>query len=168
DLVRDNMIYNMTGLKGHGQGADLNLEHNIGKVKASGLLFCAKGIYGSWERLANISAAIDVLDCIKKNIAISLQASYSGSGHKKFDASDLIWRVANKARELELQRTKITRTSKANTDILPAGAKMIKSSTMATFNKNRRELLKGNIVEEEEDEIPKNGIVIDTDEDSST
>ncbi|KAJ7254795.1 hypothetical protein C8J57DRAFT_1076014, partial [Mycena rebaudengoi] len=159
DLVRDNMIYNMTGLKGHGQGADLNLEHNIGKVKASGLLFCAKGIYGSWERLANISAAIDVLDCIKKNIAISLQASYSGSGHKKFDASDLIWR---------LQKTKITRTGKANTDILPAGAKMIKSSTMATFNKNRRELLKGNITEEEEDEIPKNGIVIDTDEDSST
>ncbi|KAK7041186.1 hypothetical protein R3P38DRAFT_2768556 [Favolaschia claudopus] len=67
DLVRDNMIFNMGS--GKGQGVDMNLEHNIGKIKQ---LFAAKGNYADWSRLANISAAIDVLSSMKINIGRSL------------------------------------------------------------------------------------------------
>ncbi|KAJ6579121.1 hypothetical protein DFH09DRAFT_866630, partial [Mycena vulgaris] len=149
ELVRDNMIFNMTGVRERGQGADHNMEHNIGQVKE---LFTAKGVYGSWERLANISAAIDVLDSIKTNVAISLQALYAGTSHKTPDTSDLVWRVARKTRELKLNRTQSGRDGKAIPDLLIVGEAVLKSSTLATFNKKRRDLLKG-IIEHSEDDV---------------
>ncbi|KAJ6569704.1 hypothetical protein B0H10DRAFT_1840890, partial [Mycena sp. CBHHK59/15] len=89
-LIRDNMSFNMTGVRDQGQGADTNMEHNIGKVKE---LFTAKGIYGSWDCPPNISAAIDVLDSIKSNITVLLEASYAGTTHKNADTSDLVWHI---------------------------------------------------------------------------
>ncbi|KAJ7679964.1 hypothetical protein B0H17DRAFT_907662, partial [Mycena rosella] len=77
ELVRDNMIFNMNGGRGKGEGVDMNMEHLIGKIK----LFAARGVYGNWDRLANISAAIDVLDSIQVSMVASLGASYSGTGH---------------------------------------------------------------------------------------
>ncbi|KAJ7016532.1 hypothetical protein C8F04DRAFT_1342897 [Mycena alexandri] len=151
DLVRDNIIINRTGVRGRGQGVDENMEHNIGRVKE---LFAAKGMYGSWDRLADISAAIDVIDSVKKSIAMSLDASYSGTGHTTPDTSNLVRRIANKARELKLNSFDSTRASnstvKASVDILSAGEAVLKSASLATFNKNRRALLRGIPVEEEE------------------
>ncbi|KAJ7697337.1 hypothetical protein B0H17DRAFT_870215, partial [Mycena rosella] len=139
DLVRDNMIFNMLGIPGHGQGADMNMERNIGHVKQ---LFAARGMYGDWDRLANISAAIDVLTSVKSNVAISMDASYAGKSHKAVDTSDLVW------------RTKANRSAKTTTDIFSTGERLLKSSTIAMFNKNRRSLLKGIVPEPEEDELP--------------
>ncbi|KAJ7078343.1 hypothetical protein C8R44DRAFT_578793, partial [Mycena epipterygia] len=157
ELVRDNMIFNMHGGKDKGQGVDMNMEHNIGKE-----LFVAKGVYGSWDRLANISAAIDVLDCVKSNIAISLEASYAGTGHTTPDTSDLVWRVARKAQELKLNISQPNRKGKTTLDLLIVGEAALKSSTLATFNKKRRELLKGIILitDEDVDEIPTMDIVV--------
>ncbi|KAJ6550621.1 hypothetical protein DFH09DRAFT_925892, partial [Mycena vulgaris] len=159
ELVRDNMIFNMTGVRERGQGADHNMEHNIGQVKE---LFTAKGVYGSWERLANISAAIDVLDSIKTNVAISLEASYAGTSNKTPDTSDLVWRVACKTRELKLNTTQSGRDGKAIPDLLIVGEAALKSSTLATFNKKRRNLLKGiiELSEDDGDELPSIDLVV--------
>ncbi|KAJ7917781.1 hypothetical protein B0H13DRAFT_1869952 [Mycena leptocephala] len=121
-----------------------------------------EGVYGSWDRLANISAAIDVLDSIKTSIATSLGASYSGTGHTDVDTSDLVWRVARKARELKLNVPKVNREGKATPDLLVVGETALKSSTMSTFNKKRRELLKGIILttEDDADEIPAMDIIL--------
>ncbi|KAJ7272252.1 hypothetical protein C8J57DRAFT_1064453, partial [Mycena rebaudengoi] len=137
------------------QGVDANMERNIGRVKA---LFTAKGNYGNWGQLADISAAIKVIDSVKSNIAMSLGASYSGKGHTQPDTSKLVWRIACKARELELgeydsQRQNNTVT-KPSIDILPTGEAVYKSSSIATFNKNRCSALNGEQIDEEADDIP--------------
>ncbi|KAJ7659848.1 hypothetical protein B0H17DRAFT_954591 [Mycena rosella] len=163
ELVRDNIILKMSRGPGKGQGVDMNMEHNIGKIKE---LFARKGIYGGWDRLANISAAIDVLDSIQRSMAASLGASYSGTGHKNMDTSDLVWRVARKARELELNRPQVNRRGKATNDLLVAGEAALKSSTIATFNKKRRELLKGiiEVTEDDVDNLAAMDIVVNTEE----
>ncbi|KAF8215598.1 hypothetical protein K438DRAFT_1560766, partial [Mycena galopus ATCC 62051] len=148
ELVQDNMVFNMSGGKGKGQGVDMNLEHNIGKVKD---LFTSKGVYGSWDCLANISAAIDVLDSIKTSMAASLGASYNGTGHKAVDTSDLVWKVAHKARELSLNMPQMGRDGKVVPDLLLVGEAALKSATLGSFNKKRKELLKGIISTSDED-----------------
>ncbi|KAJ6536232.1 hypothetical protein B0H19DRAFT_383293 [Mycena capillaripes] len=157
------MIFNLSGGPGKGQGVDMNIEHNIGKIKE---LFAAKGVYGGWDRLANISAAIDVLDSIKTSIAASLGASYNGTGHKDVDTSDLVWRVARKACELNLNIPQVGREGKATPDLLVVGEAFLKSSTLATFNKKRRELFNGIIStsEEDVDDIPAMDIVLNNEE----
>ncbi|KAJ7443987.1 hypothetical protein FB451DRAFT_1189776 [Mycena latifolia] len=158
ELVRHNMIFNMSGGRGKGQGVDMNMEHLIGKIK----LFAARGVYGNSDRLANISAAIDVLDSIQVSMAASLGASYSGTGHKDVDTSDLVWRVAHKSRELGLNKARAGREGKATPDLLVLGEAALKSSTLTTFNKKRRELLKGivEVTEEDADELPPMDIIV--------
>ncbi|KAJ7211405.1 hypothetical protein GGX14DRAFT_362904 [Mycena pura] len=175
ELVRDNMIFKMSGGRGKGQGVDMNMEHNIGKIKE---LFAARGVYGSWDRLANISAAIDRVPggchydwchlLCPLCMAASLGASYSGTGHKDVDTSDLVWRVARKARELNLNTPQVNREGKATPDLLVVGEAALKSSTLSTFNKKRRELLKGiiEVTEEDVDEIPAMDISINREEES--
>ncbi|KAJ7150361.1 hypothetical protein C8R46DRAFT_855134, partial [Mycena filopes] len=159
NLVRDNMIVRMTKGATRGEGVDANMEHNIGRVKE---LFAAKGMYGKWDRLADISAAIDVIESVKRNVAMSLDASYSGTGHKTPDTSNLVWRIAHKARELKLNGVNTARPNntvvKASIDILTAGEHALKSASLTTFNKNRRDLLKGIQVAEEEDDLPPLGL----------
>ena len=130
-------------------------------------LFARKGVYGGWDRLANISAAIDVLDSIQRSMAASLGATYSGTGHKDADTSDLVWRVARKARELDLNRRQVNRLGKATTDLLVAGETALKSSSIASFNKKRRELLKGiiEVTEDDVDDLAALDILINTEED---
>ncbi|KAJ7698417.1 hypothetical protein B0H17DRAFT_927554, partial [Mycena rosella] len=151
DLVRDNIIVNMTGVKNRGQGVDTNMEHHVGRVKE---LFAAKGLYANWERLADISAAIDVIDSVKKSIAMSLDASYSGTGHKTPDTSSLVWRIGGKARELGLNTFDARRENNRVVKASVGGEAVLKSASLATFNKNRRDLLKGLEVEEERDDMP--------------
>ncbi|KAJ7448716.1 hypothetical protein FB451DRAFT_1411149 [Mycena latifolia] len=155
ELVRDNIIINMTGRPNRGEGVDANMEHNIGRVKE---LFAAKGMYGNWDRLADISAAIDVIDSVKNSVAMSLDASYNGSSHKTPDTSNLVWRIAHKAKELNLNGYDPTRNTnslvKPSVDILSTGEAVLKSSSLATFNKNRKDLLKGIQVDEEADDLP--------------
>lgn len=99
-------------------------------------------------------------------MAASLGASYSGTGHKDVDTSDLVWRVARKARALNLNVTQANRDGKATIDVLAVGEAAIKSSTLATFNKKRRALLKGiiEVTDEDMDEIPAMDIVLNNED----
>ncbi|KAF7334004.1 hypothetical protein MVEN_02305400 [Mycena venus] len=67
---------------------------------------------------------------------MSLDASYQGTGHKAPDTSNLVWRIAHKAKELKLN------AYDPNQDA----------------NNVVKELLKGIHVEEEVDEMPPMGL----------
>lgn len=159
----------MSGIPGKGEGVDENMEHNIGATKE---LFAAKGMYASWERLANISASIDILNDIKKNVATSLDASYKGRTHKIPDASNLIWRVALKAQELKLgifiERREGNDEAKAVVDVLASGERLLKTSTLATFNKKLRYFKEGTAPPpddpEDIDDIPAMNLTLNSEE----
>jgi len=59
-----------------------------------------------WDRLGNISAAVDYLKKIKKQVAQAMSASYQSITHTTPDTSHLVWRVADKVREEGLQTFK--------------------------------------------------------------
>jgi hypothetical protein len=150
---------------------DLNIEHLIGYLKVfislfNGLLtskydqqqlFAAKGMYANWDRLGNISAAINHLQSIKKQVFESMQTSYHGSTHIKADTSNLVWRIANKAQELHLQREIVSRENGSHTKVVPdlraLGRQKFRSSSLATFNKKIEEYKQGLPVSHEVDEI---------------
>ena len=163
------MIISKTGLPGKWMGVDENMEHGINKVWSfwwlthgcniqivyPKTLFAAKGLHASWDRLANISASIDILDQVQWNIAISLEAPYSGTTHTTLNTSGVVWAVANKARELKLNTFHADREGNDNikpkVDTLATGERLLKSSTLATFNKKRRDLCLGILVEDSDD-----------------
>lgn len=134
----------MSGIPGKGEGVDKNMEHNIGAAKE---LFAAKGMYATWDRLANISASSDILNDVKNNVAASLDASYKGRTHKTPDTSRLVWRVALKAQELRLNTYQENRQGNNETkpvlDVLANGERLLKTATLATFNKKLRCLKDG-------------------------
>lgn len=184
--MRDCMLVNPSGCIGHWLAIDMNIEHLIRYLKVHCLdtlhmlttltidqfLFAAKGLYASWDRLGDISAAVDYLQKIKKQVGIGL-GRYGGTTHTTPDTSDLVWKVANKVKELELQIFKLQRqghdndTVKPVVDILAAGEQKLKSASLATFNKKVHTLINGHSVEEEVDEIPgvDYGDPIDNDDD---
>jgi hypothetical protein len=98
------------------------------------------------------------LQKIKKQVGISL-GRYGGTTHTTPDTSDLVWKVADKVRELELQIFKLQRQNHDNdnvkpvVDLLLAGEQKLKSASLATFNKKVHKLIDGHTVEEEIDEI---------------
>ena len=85
-----------------------------------------------------------------------MNAGYQGSTHSDVDASSLVWRVANKARELKLQ-TKLTNRNvsmpKPITDLWNMGRQKFESASLATFNKKIQDLKAGRPVEGEMDDI---------------
>ncbi|EDR03149.1 uncharacterized protein LACBIDRAFT_331822 [Laccaria bicolor S238N-H82] len=125
DIMRDNMLVNVSGLKGHLMLIDLNIEHLIGELKN---LLSAKGLQSRWDRLGNISTAIDYLKKIKKQVGLAMSTAYQGTTHTKADTTHLVWCVADKNRK---------GNGKAVTfcDILALGEKKLKSSSLATFNR---------------------------------
>ena len=91
NVMRDNLLVNFGG---HPMPIDLNIKHLIGILKVFDLslfsnlkyiiltsgkfLFCSKGIYSTWERLGNISAIVDLLQSVKKEVTNALGCSYLG------------------------------------------------------------------------------------------
>ncbi|KAG6826101.1 hypothetical protein H0H92_001127 [Tricholoma furcatifolium] len=135
NIMRDNMLVNVSGLAGHWMAIDLNIEHLIGYLKA---LFAAKGVYLNWERLGNLSACIGHLQMIKARVTKSLSTQYQGSTHTTSDSSALVWRIANNARENQLQDIVPNRVSpcvKVVPDLRALGRAQFASSSLATFNK---------------------------------
>ena len=166
---------------------DINMEHLIGQLKVSFLfiliniltllqeLLLAKGLESTWDRLGDISAAIDYLNKIKKKMLSALSSSYQRSTHTTPDTSHLVWRVADKIRDEELQsfREKRLGNSKVKSvvDILATGEAKLKSSSLATFNKKISAMVKGHAYEDEQDVIPQTQLSIggsDEMEDSTT
>lgn len=121
-------------------------------------LFAAKGIYSNWDRLGDISAAINHLQSVKKQVSRSMRAAYQGATHKVPDTSVLVWRIADKAEELRLQDYVQGRegqsTAKPVPDLRALGREKFASSSLATFNKKMSEFIAGKSVIVEEDDIP--------------
>ncbi|KAH8979980.1 hypothetical protein EDB86DRAFT_2768527, partial [Lactarius hatsudake] len=144
DIIRDNMLVNLSGLPGHAMGIDMNIEHLIRYLKT---LFAAKGIYSNWDRLGNIAAGINYLQLVKKQVTKSLKSGYRGSTHTDVDTSALVWRIANKASELKLQCTIPGRGSNSTVrpvvDILTARYRKFQTSSLATFNKKVANMRQG-------------------------
>ncbi|KAF8241022.1 hypothetical protein L208DRAFT_1463431, partial [Tricholoma matsutake] len=157
DIVCDHMLISRTGLPGKWMGIDKNMEHGIKKNKT---LFIAKGVHAGWDRLANISASVDILDEVQQNVAMSLEASYSGTTHTTPNTSAVVWKVTHKACKLKIN----TFTSdhegndsiKSTVDTLATSERLIKCLTLTTFNKKRRNLASGIVLEDldEVDDIP--------------
>lgn len=120
-------------------------------------LFAAKGIYSNWDRLGNIAAGINYLQLIKKRVTRSLGSGYQGSTHTNVDTSSLVWRVAGKAKEHDLQCATIDREANSDckpvVDVIAFGHKKFESSSLATFNKKIADLKQGIPIQMETDEI---------------
>ncbi len=105
-----------------------------------------------------------MLDSIKRNVAISFDTAYHGQSHKAPDTSKLVLRVAAKAKEHGLNSFKLNRTAiitpKPTIDVLGTGERLIKSSTLPTFNKKLKCLAAGIPIddvdgEEDTDDLPR-------------
>ena len=174
--MRDNMLVNISGLEGHSMAIDINMEHLIGQLKVVFLLSCtniltllqellsAKGLESTWDRLGDISAAIDYLNKIKKKVTSTLSSSYQRSTHTTPDTSHLVWRIADQIQDEELQIFKEKRSGdskvRAAVNILATGEAKLKSSSLATFNKKISAMVKGRAYEDELDGIPQANLSI--------
>ncbi|KAF8236842.1 hypothetical protein L208DRAFT_1250356, partial [Tricholoma matsutake] len=155
NIMRDNMIVNVTDLPGHAMGMDLNIEHIIRYLKT---LFAAKGIYANWERLGDISAAVNYLQLIKTKVTRSMHTNYQGSMHKVVDTCKLVWHIANKAWELHSQEVVLVRDGQSSAKYVPnlctKGQEKFTASSLATFNKKVQDMAAGRVVLPENDEMP--------------
>jgi hypothetical protein len=109
-------------------------------------LFAAKGIYADWDRLGNISAAVNYLQLIKKRVTSSLGTSYQGSTHKNAPAIALVIRIADHVQELEFQHKLQSRRnvqSKTVPNLHRVGYRKFETSSLATYNKKMEELKMG-------------------------
>ena len=162
------MISNVSGLQGHGMGVDMNAEHGINALKT---LFSSKGIYSTWDRLGDISACIVQLKDIKRQTCTALGVAHQGSTHHTPNTSHLVWKVADKAHELNIltfdpQRAGSSPT-KLRPDLMTVGEAKLHSSSLATFNKKLQGLIAGTLHtgdEFEVDELPALGLNITPDE----
>ncbi|KAG6906553.1 hypothetical protein DXG01_013220 [Tephrocybe rancida] len=143
NIMRDNMIVNPSGIPGHAMGINLNIEHLIGYLK---ILFTSKGLYANWDRLGDISAAVNHLQWIKN----------SGSTHTTVNTDELAWRIANKVRDLKLQDVieNCPVPCKLVHDLRLYGRGKFESSSLSTFNKKIHHLIKGKAIKTESDDIP--------------
>ena len=152
--MRDNMLINPSGLDGHAMEIDKNIEHLIDDLKEQ---FSSKGIYSNWDRLGNISACVHHIQALKKHVSKSVKASYQGSTHSDVDTSNLAWRIANKAQELQLQVKLSNRPTafqpKPVIDLRKTGRQKFESASLAQFNKKIEEMKVGIPVESEIDDI---------------
>lgn len=90
----------------------------------------------------------------------SLESGYQGSTHKTPDTSALVWRVANRARELKLQQVINNRDiqSKPVLDLRRVGYNKFDTASLAIFNKKILEYKIGREFDADElevDELPR-------------
>lgn len=129
-------------------------------------MFASKGIYSNWDRLGNISAAVNHLQRIKKQVTRSMRATYQGSTHTVCKTDGLVWRIAGKARQLRLQEYVPNRDgqapAKAVPDLRATGREKFASSSLATFNKKMHEMIAGKAASLEDDEMPSVDLNMDS------
>lgn len=134
-------------------------------------LFAAKGIYSNWDRLGNIATGINYLQLVKKQVTNSLKSGYRGTTHTDVDTSVLVWRIAKKVKELELQSVVPDRdansTARPVVDIIKAGYRKFQSSSLATFNKKLADMRQGKSSQPEADEITPCQVIEDAEVDDT-
>ncbi|KJA21727.1 hypothetical protein HYPSUDRAFT_112390, partial [Hypholoma sublateritium FD-334 SS-4] len=136
DIMCDNQLLNLSGLQGHSMPVDLNVEHIIGELKE---LLHAKGLEATWDRLGDVSLAIDYLNFIKRLVSVVMKLSHKNRSHSDVDTAHLVKKVADLAHEQGLQifNPHHVENPQMNevVNVLTTGMQKILSSTLATFNK---------------------------------
>lgn len=154
DIMRDNFLMSDSGIPDHFMPIDLNTEHLIGYLKQ---LFAAKGIYSSWDRLGNVSAAIVQLQGTKKHFDDILDTSYKNRTQNNADASALVLAVADAVQDMRLQTYIQFReghqSCKVAPDLVAEGWEKLESYSLSAFNKKMRAIIEGTEFEIEEDSI---------------
>jgi hypothetical protein len=129
-------------------------------------LLQAKGVQSTWDRLGNISAAVDVLKKLKKQVASAMKTAYQGSTHKVPKTDHLVWRVAKKVHEEELHLYAEDRTGNAKAKIVPdvisVGEAKLLSASLNTFNRKVHAMVEGRIYDEEVDTLPQNTLAVNS------
>lgn len=103
-----------------------------------------------------------------------MQLSHKSKGHSDVDTTNLVWKVANTARDNLLQKFNVNRSENRCTspiiDIIAVGEAKLKSSSLATFNKRIQGMVEGRRVTEdgveddlEVDELPRNELQLNWD-----
>ena len=121
--------------------------------------FAAKGIYASWDHLGDISASVDLLQHVQKQVAKSLDTAHHGITHITPDTSASVYKVAHKVGELRLHT--FTPSRGENNKIRPVintlalGEHKLKSATLTTFNRKVKAMMAGEGLEAEVDDIPQ-------------
>lgn len=137
-------------------------------------MFASKGVHASWDRLGDISAASNVLRATKKHLGRELKTIYRGRTHKQPDLSKSVWKVSRMAIEtglLDSSSTDDSINSKYRViDIIEAGGKTLKSSTLESFNKKVWCLVAGILMTDDDESIedlpPYDGAFTDDEEDA--
>ncbi|KAF9058400.1 hypothetical protein BDP27DRAFT_1241329, partial [Rhodocollybia butyracea] len=140
DIMRDNHLVKVSSLATHFMGIDMSIEHNIGYVKD---LYGAKGIYGVWDLLADVSAAIVSAQDCKKKVRKMMDTSYQKRGHSDVNTSALVWDVAraiDNEKLLDYDTTQKTNTTWKHTVVpnLQADGYQKLRATIGSFNKRMK------------------------------
>ena len=121
------------------------------------MFFAQKGVYASWDQLGDISASVDLLQNIRKQVLHALKTSYHGITHTNPDMTASVDKIVNKVRELELDRHKPdwcgNGAVKLIIDTLAVGEQKLRLLTLTIFNQKAKTMMDGNGFEVEEDEI---------------
>ena len=137
-------------------------------------MFASKGVHASWDRLGDISAASNVLRTTKKHLGRELKTIYHGWSHKQPDLSKSVWKVSRMATEIGLLDSSSSDDSIDSkyriVDVVEAGEKTLKSSTLESFNKKARHLAAGILTTDNDENIEDlpayNGAFTDDEEDT--
>lgn len=96
-----------------------------------------------------------------------MKLSYQNKNHSDVDTTHLVWRVANKIRDEDLQSHNKKRHGNSKIkpviDILATGEAKLKSSTLKTFNRKLVAMVEGRLYEEEDDSLPQLSLNVDSD-----
>ncbi|KAL0563513.1 hypothetical protein V5O48_018552 [Marasmius crinis-equi] len=168
-IVLENLLVNLEGHDDSFLGVDMNIEHIINEVKK---LYAAKGIYASWDRLGDLSAAIRSLIAIKKSMRSMMETAYQKKEHTDADTTASVWKVVDAIEEYGLLKfnpdRKVDVEVKATPDLLSEGWDKVRKTTIPTYNKNMglfRGSNKDGVLEVEEDELrPMNFAVAEEDD----
>jgi hypothetical protein len=176
------MLINMSGIDNQWMGVDMNIEHLINFLKVTifvvrdqrtyllnQTVFTSKGVHVSWDRLGDISVASNVLRATKKRLGGELKTIYRGRTHKQPDLSKSVQKVFRMTVEIGLLNSSSSDDSidpkYGIVDVLEAGEKSLKSSTLESFNKRVRHLAAGILTTDDDDnadDLPAyNGVFAD-------
>ncbi|KAI9462572.1 hypothetical protein HD554DRAFT_2027532 [Boletus coccyginus] len=112
----------------------------------------------SWDCLGDISASIDLLQNVHKQVGHALKIAYCGATHMTPDNSAAVHKIVHKINNLELHTFKSNRIKNSSVkpviDTLILGKWKLKSSTVTTFNRKVCGMMVGEGFNVEEDELP--------------
>ena len=103
--------------------------------------FKGKGMHASWEGLSDLAPNIPLYRCLKKQFMEFVRPPHQGTSHSAPDVSSLIYRVCDKAQELNLHIFKAGRQDTSGfraTDILAEGAHELQKKGMRLFAKQNK------------------------------